>query len=80
MVRTGETKVDGSDRTKNADMARGFVQYNRLFTERLFGYGRVDALYDDVANIQYRVTLSPGLGYYFIKEPKTELSGEVGPG
>ena len=57
-----------------------FVQYNRLFNERLYGYGRVDFLHDTIADLGYRVTLSPGLGYYFIKNAKTSLSGEVGPG
>jgi putative salt-induced outer membrane protein YdiY len=40
----------------------------------------VDGLHDAVADFKYRVTLSPGAGYYFIKETNTTLSGEVGPG
>jgi len=75
----GESKVNGVT-SRNADSVDGFSQYNRLFTERLYGYGRVDALHDEIADIKYRVALSPGLGYYFIKEKKTDLSAEVGPG
>ena len=52
---------------------------NRLFTERLYGYGRVDGLYDAVADINYRFTFSPGAGYYFIKKKTMDLSGEIGP-
>lgn len=63
-----------------ASSITGFGQYNRLFTDRFYGYGRVDALHDDIANIAYRVTLSPGVGYYFLKNNKFTLSGEVGPG
>jgi putative salt-induced outer membrane protein len=65
---------------KNIETLRGFGQYNWLFTERAFGLFRVDALHDAIADVEYRVTLSPGLGYYFIKNKTTFLRGEVGPG
>lgn len=65
---------------KNAESLHGFGQYNRLFTERVYGYMRLDALHDSIADIEYRLTLSPGVGYYFIKNETTKLSGEVGPG
>ena len=71
----------GEDEDKvNASTVNGFVQYNRLMSERFYIYGRVDALHDDVAHLTYRVTLSPGAGYYFIKNDKITLSGEAGPG
>lgn len=69
-----------SDGIKNTESVHGFVQYNWLFTERLYGYARADGLHDGIADITYRVALSPGVGYYFIKNPTTFLSGEVGPG
>lgn len=59
---------------------RGFGQYNRLFTERFFGYARLEALNDAIADIDVRITFSPGLGYYLIKNEKTLLRAEVGPG
>lgn len=65
---------------KNAEALHGFGQYNRLFTERAYGFVRLDALHDAVARVEYRLTLSPGIGYYFIKKEDTRLSGEVGPG
>jgi putative salt-induced outer membrane protein YdiY len=65
--------------TRNADSYHAFAQYNRLFSERLYGYARVDGLYDSIASIKYRITLSPGLGYYFIKEKTADLCVEVGP-
>ena len=68
------------DMEKNTSYIRGAAQYNRLFSERLFGYMRVEAMHDDIADVTYRVMLSPGLGYYFIKNEKTQLSAEVGPG
>ena len=57
----------------------GLGEYNRLFTERAFGYIRLDALHDAVADVDYRLTLSPGAGYYFVKQENTTLRGEVGP-
>ena len=76
--------ADGSygeqDDVKSIETVHGFGQYNRLFTERAFGLFRVDALHDAIANVEYRVTLSSGLGYYFIKNKTTFLRGEVGPG
>jgi putative salt-induced outer membrane protein len=69
-----------NDSVKNNEQVHGFIQYNRLFSERLYGYARVDALHDAIADVDYRVTLSPGAGYYFIKTDATKLSGEVGPG
>lgn len=68
-----------NDDVKSAESLRGFGQYNYLFTERAFGYARLEALHDDIADIQYRVIFSPGVGYYFIKQPNTNLRGEAGP-
>jgi putative salt-induced outer membrane protein YdiY len=65
---------------KNNELVRGYGQYNRLFSERLFGYFRAEAVHDGIADVKYRVALSPGLGYYFVKNADTQLSGEVGPG
>ena len=74
----GTSKVNGVKQT-TAGSIHGFMQYNRLFNERLYGYLRVEGLNDAIANINYRGTVSPGLGYYFIKQKKTDLSAEVGP-
>jgi putative salt-induced outer membrane protein YdiY len=65
---------------KNTEILHGFGQYNRLFSDRWFAYARVDALHDGIADVAYRVSLSPGLGYYFIKDKNTSLAAEVGPG
>ncbi len=75
----GETKNDGVT-TRNANSIRGFGQYNRYFSDRFYGYGRVEGLHDESADIRYRVTRAPGAGYFFIKEKKVDLSGELGPG
>lgn len=64
---------------ENVNSIHGFSQYNHLFTEDFFGYLRADALHDEIADLQYRITLSPGAGYYFLKETNTSLAGEFGP-
>jgi putative salt-induced outer membrane protein len=77
----GETKLAGSGKeTENADSLRGIAQYNRLVTDRLYFYGRMEGLHDGVADVQYRLTISPGVGYYFIKDKTMDFSGEFGPG
>ncbi|HEY3760676.1 MAG TPA: DUF481 domain-containing protein [Verrucomicrobiae bacterium] len=75
----GKSKVNGVSST-TAQNFDGFIQYNQLFTDRFYGYARVEGLHDDVANIHYSVALSPGAGYYFIKNTNTDLSAEAGPG
>jgi len=74
----GESTVDDQTQ-KNAQYVRGFGQYNHLFTERMYGGLRLDGEYDEIAGVDYRFRVSPLAGYYFIKKPKTTLSGEVGP-
>ena len=67
-------------RTTTAQNYGASIQYNRLITDRFYFLAHADARQDKVADIKYRVTLSPGAGYYFIKNDRTTLSGEVGPG
>jgi putative salt-induced outer membrane protein len=75
----GKTKQNGDNQT-TAESLHGFGQYNWLFTDRFYAYARVEGLHDGVADIRYRLSLSPGVGYYFIKTKATQLSGEAGPG
>jgi putative salt-induced outer membrane protein YdiY len=70
----------GEDRdVKNAEFANAFGQYNRLFSERFYGGFRVSFNYDGIANLSYRVTVSPMAGYYLIKGTNTTLAVEAGP-
>jgi putative salt-induced outer membrane protein YdiY len=68
---------DNQDVTANN--VRGTVGYRHLFDERLYGLLGFEAVHDDVADITYRFITSPGIGYYFIKQPATRLRGEAGP-
>jgi putative salt-induced outer membrane protein YdiY len=64
---------------KNTEIFRAYGQYNYNFTDRLYAGFRVDFLYDGIAAIDYRVTVSPSIGYYFIKKERTYFRGEFGP-
>jgi putative salt-induced outer membrane protein YdiY len=59
---------------------KAFGQWNHLFSERFFGYVRGDALRDIIADLDYRFSIGPGAGYYFIKAKETTLAVEAGLG
>lgn len=63
---------------KSAEALHGFAQWNHMVTERFYGYLRADGLHDGIANIHYRVTVGPGVGYYLIKDKETTLAVEAG--
>ena len=57
------------------------LQYNRLVWEdRGYLYAKADGRQDKIAGVNYRVTLSPGVGYYLLRDKTYELSAEAGPG
>lgn len=64
---------------KNNETLHGFAQYNHLYSERWYAYARADALHDGIADVAYRITFSPGAGYYIVKTGTTTLAGEFGP-
>lgn len=79
-----EYKIDlkgaygSQDGVQNVNNYGGTVQWNHLFTERFYGYTRADALRDIIAAVNYRVTVGPGVGYFFMKTTNTTLAAEVG--
>jgi putative salt-induced outer membrane protein len=75
----GEITVTRETRETTTANASGFGQYNHLFTERFYGGVRLDLLHDAIAEVKYRVTISPLAGYYLIKETNMLLAVEAGP-
>jgi putative salt-induced outer membrane protein YdiY len=63
----------------NNEFITAFGQYNYLFSERFYAGFRADFNYDGIADLDYRVTLSPLAGYYLIKNTNTTLAVEAGP-
>lgn len=75
----GVNAVYGTESSETtAQSLRGFSQYNRNFNEKLYGYLRADLLHDDIADVDFRLTLGPGVGYHSIDNETTQLSFELG--
>jgi putative salt-induced outer membrane protein YdiY len=77
----GRSKLPNNPQIQTtAETAHGFSQYNRSFGDGFYAYGRADGFHDGVADIKYRLTLAPGVGYYFVTNKIVDLSLEAGPG
>jgi putative salt-induced outer membrane protein len=71
-------KTDQFGQTNRNDF-RSQLRYDRLVNERWFaGFGTF-FLYDEIADVDYRLTLDPGFGYYFWKNPTVSFRLEGGP-
>jgi putative salt-induced outer membrane protein YdiY len=75
----GKSSSTGNERSRTTDYAKAYGQYNHLFSERAYFGLRIDGEHDGMADLAYRVRISPLLGYYVIKNEKTSLSFDVGP-
>jgi putative salt-induced outer membrane protein YdiY len=93
-VAAGLTLTRGNSRTllatANADAQRKWDANELLFgadgvygkdqvTKRLYYGVKFDALTDEIADINYRLTLAPLAGYYLIKTTNNTLAVEAGP-
>lgn len=75
--------VTGAEGEQNDETTQRFIRstarYNRLITERTyFGMGG-SFLKDDIAKVDYRGVINPGIGYFLVKSDEVELSFEGGP-
>ncbi|HTY89022.1 MAG TPA: DUF481 domain-containing protein [Candidatus Acidoferrum sp.] len=68
-----------SDSVKNNETLHGITQYNHLFSDHWYGYLNAEGLHDGIADLQYRFTVGPGAGYYFLKRTNVTLAAEFGP-
>ena len=73
----GETVAETDEKT--VENAKLFANVKKTLSPRTFLSLDGTALYDDVADVDYRATLGPGLGFYAVKNDKRELSLEAGP-
>lgn len=77
----GASYLYGEDRgTINNNAFRASANYNRLLTDRFYLGLFSDFLHDEVADVDYRVSAGPNLGYYLIKNDATKLALEAGAG
>jgi putative salt-induced outer membrane protein YdiY len=58
---------------------RGDAGYKRLLYERLYLGSSIAYIADDIADVDYRLFLSPGIGYFLLKDEEFSLNVETGP-
>ncbi len=64
---------------KDSEWVRGYSQYNKEIGGGWY-YGLFsELLHDDVADLDYRLTVNPVLGYYVFKTDRASLALEGGP-
>ncbi len=74
----GNTVVNESDE-KTIENAKAFFNVKKTLSPMTFASLDGSVLHDDMASIDYRATLGPGLGVYVVKSDQRELSLEAGP-
>jgi len=78
----GETEVEGTGGEKitdtNVQNARGWGDYKWLLDERNYIYVNGVLSQDEIADIDYRIYVGPGVGRYIIKNDNSSLSVEGG--
>ncbi|MEM6884756.1 MAG: DUF481 domain-containing protein [Verrucomicrobiota bacterium] len=65
--------------TSTSEYIEGQADYRRDIHERLYWYALLNGRRDAIADLDYRFTLSPGIGYKVIDEDYLQLSFETGP-
>lgn len=73
---TGKTS-DQDDVTRND--VRAAAGYRYLLSDRAYVGAGLGFLYDDIADVDYRSTVSPLGGYYLLKDADFRLAVEAGP-
>lgn len=67
------------DGSKSKDEWYVDLKYDFFFTEKVYGFSTVRAQQDDVAQLNLRLSLSPGLGYQWTESEGAGFSTEAGP-
>lgn len=75
----GEDKQKPEEQQKTRNDVRANGSYNYLFTDRMFGGLGAKFLYDEIADVDYRVNADPTIGYYLLKDNTFKFRLEGGP-
>lgn len=83
-VESTATAADGAvtvreENETTIENAKAYANAKKTLSPMTFASLDGSLLYDDVALIDYRATLGPGLGFYLVKNDKRSLSLEAGP-
>lgn len=68
----------GDDKVTNEENWNVRGQYDRFFTEKWYGYGKVMVEKDNIANLDLRVTPGVGVGYQWYETPDFNFRTEAG--
>lgn len=78
----GEADVKAADGTTetqgNVENARAYADYRRMLNARTYGYLNSEIRNDNIAEIDYRFMVGPGIGQYLIRGDSQNLSAEAG--
>ncbi|MFO7871406.1 MAG: DUF481 domain-containing protein [Kiritimatiellia bacterium] len=74
----GESTVNSNKET-TVENARAFAGLKKNAGERIFASFSSEALYDEIASVDYRAVAGLGAGFYSVKNAETDLSLEAGP-
>lgn len=75
---TRNNSEDANSTFTSTDNTKAEVQYNHLFSERVYGLVAFSAFRDELAEIQYRILTGPGLGYFLVRNEIWSLAVEAG--
>ncbi len=81
----GRNKVKETDgeatykrRDTTVENVSAFANARKTLSAMTYAYADANYLYDDIAEVDYRVTAGPGLGVYLLKDEQIELATEAG--
>lgn len=74
----GESKVEGENETTIENLY-GYGNVKKTLSARTFVSIDASALYDKIAEVDYRLIIGPDLGAYLVKNDRLTLSVETGP-
>jgi putative salt-induced outer membrane protein YdiY len=79
-MRLGADFAYGEDQSETTtENAKAYAGYKHLINERAYGSLDGSVEYDSIADLDLRVVISPGVGYYLLKDAVQSLSVEGGP-
>ena len=65
--------TDAKTSVTSANSFQGLIRYDHNLTKRLFAYGAFAGGYDELQNLNYRITPGGGLGFHAIASERTTL-------
>lgn len=77
-VRENVDGVETRRKDTTVENVKAFANARKTLSDMTYAYIDANYLYDDIAEVDYRVTVGPGFGMYLLKDEAIELSAEAG--